>query len=129
MFVPIYKSCMGKKTLIIGASENPQRYAAQAVALLNQAKHPVIALGRKVGEIHGISIQDKVQYFEDLDTVSLYINPEIQEFYYSYILSLNPKRVIFNPGTENIDLAKLLKEYNIAYENSCTLVLLRTEQY
>jgi len=120
---------MGKKTLIIGASENTERYAAKAVQMLTSYNHEVIALGNKEGNIHGVPIESKASYVQDIDTVSLYINETIQRFYYSYVISLNPKRVIFNPGTENSEFARLLRENDISIEIACTLVLLRTGQY
>ncbi len=129
MFVAIYKSSMGKKTLVIGASENTERYAAQAIRMLKDYDHEVVALGRKAGIIHEVSIQTLAHTFENVDTVSLYINPKIQIAYYEYVIALNPERVIFNPGTENAKFAQILKEKNIQSENACTLVLLRTDQY
>jgi len=76
-----------------------------------------------------VEIFDKKQFFENIDTVTLYLNPERQKEYYDYILALNPRRVIFNPGTENIELMSLLKENNINSEVACTLVLLSSNQY
>jgi len=115
--------------MIIGASENPNRYAAQAVKLLKEYEHALIAIGRKNGTIHKVPILGRVQFFEDIDTVSLYINEKIQRMYYFYVISLNPKRVIFNPGSENPEFIALLKEYDIEVSIACTLVLLRTGQY
>jgi len=129
MFVTIYESWMGKKTLVLGASENTQRYAAQAVKLLLEYDHEVVALGRKPGEIYGIPIQGKARAFKDVHTITLYINPKIQQAYFHYLVSLNSNRVIFNPGTENIELINFLKENNIQVEIACTLVMLRTKQY
>lgn len=120
---------MGKKTLVIGASENPQRYAALAINMLKQYDHEIIALGKNTGRIHGIPILAEREDFKDIDTVTLYINPKIQKLYYNYIISLDPNRVIFNPGAENPEFTILLKENNIQTENACTLVLLRTDQY
>ena len=120
---------MKKKTLVIGASENPQRYSFLAVQKLIQHGHPVIALGRKEGTIGNIGIDTEKKQIDDVDTVTLYINPLHQKEYYEYILSLHPKRIIFNPGTENDELFDLAKEQGIIPIEACTLVLLSTGQY
>lgn len=116
-------------TLVIGASENTSRYAAMAIAMLQDYDHPVSAIGRKVGEIYNTKIYTSEKTFEGVHTVTLYINAEIQKAYYDYILDLKPSRVIFNPGAENVEFSKLLKESGIQTLNACTLVLLRTGQY
>ncbi len=118
-----------KKTLVIGVSDNPSRYSYLAVQRLLQYNHPVVALGRKKAEVLGVPVETEKLPFEDVDTVTLYLNPQNQKEYYEYILSLKPKRVIFNPGTENPEFYKLLKENNIGYEVACTLVLLGTNQF
>lgn len=118
-----------KKTLVIGASLNPGRYSNIAINRLVNAGHSVVAVGLKKGEVAGVSIDtDKVAY-EDIDTVTLYLNPKRQQDYYDYIISLNPKRVIFNPGTENSEFYDLLHQNSIETEVACTLVLLGTNQY
>ncbi len=118
-----------KKTLVIGASLNPGRYSNIAINRLVNAGHSVVAVGLKKGEVAGVSIDtDKVAY-EDIDTVTLYLNPKRQQDYYDYIISLNPKRVIFNPGTENPEFYDLLHQNSIETEVACTLVLLGTNQY
>jgi predicted CoA-binding protein len=116
-------------TLVIGASENTSRYAAMAIAMLKDYGHKVHAVGRKEGEIYNTTIHTSEKTFEDVHTVTLYINPEIQKTYYDYILALKPNRVIFNPGAENLEFSRLLKEADIQMLNACTLVLLRTGQY
>ncbi len=118
-----------KKTLIIGASDKPERYAYKALHLLQSKGHKVEAIARRQMRISGVEVQkDKVQ-FEDLHTVTLYLSARFQPEYYDYILQLKPKRVIFNPGTENPELVKILEENNIAYEIACNLVMLHTNQY
>lgn len=117
------------KTLVIGASENPDRYSNKAIHQLVKAGHEVKALGLKKGEVNGIKIETGYPELEGIDTVTLYVGPQNQPVYYDYILSLKPRRVIFNPGTENPDLFQLLKEANIASEIACTLVLLATYSY
>jgi predicted CoA-binding protein len=118
-----------KKTVVLGASENPDRYSYLAVNLLNRHEHPVVAIGRKAGAINGIPIITEHPAEQGVDTVTLYLNPTAQKEYYNYILSLNPKRIIFNPGTENDELAALAGSKGIITMEACTLVLLNTGQY
>jgi uncharacterized protein len=118
-----------KKTIVLGASPNPDRYAYQAVARLTAHGHEAIPLGPRPGEIAGIAIQAGEPAVEEVDTVTLYIGEARQPEYYDYILSLKPRRVIFNPGAENPAFARLLREHNIVPEEACTLVLLATGQY
>ena len=120
---------MNKKTLVLGASLKPNRYSNYAIHRLVNSGHDVVAIGLREGEVNGISIETELLKFEDVNTVTLYLNPKRQEEFYNYILSLNPERVIFNPGTENPELYSILKKNNIAFEESCTLVLLSTNQY
>ena len=117
------------KTLLIGASLNPERYAYQAVHLLVEKNQEVIPFGLKEGSIAGLSIITEKKAFKAIHTVTLYVGPKHQKEYYDYILSLNPQRVIFNPGTENKDFEDTLKRQGIFSERACTLVLLRTNQY
>jgi hypothetical protein len=118
-----------KKTLVIGASLNPERYSNLAVKKLTAHHHTVVALGKRKGNIGDINIETEKKAFENIDTVTLYLNPLHQQEYYDYILSLHPKRIIFNPGTENEELAVLASENNIDVQEACTLVLLSTGQY
>lgn len=118
-----------KKTLVLGASLKPSRYSNLAINRLINNDHPVEAIGLRKGEVAGVSISTEKEEFDSIDTVTLYLNPKRQEEYYNYIVSLKPKRVIFNPGTENPEFYKILKENNIESEVACTLVLLGTNQY
>ncbi len=118
-----------KKTLVLGASLNPSRYSNLAINRLMNHQHTVEAVGLQKGEVADVTISTEKVAFENIDTVTLYLNPKRQKEYYDYIVSLNPKRVIFNPGTENPELYKILKENNIESEVACTLVLLGTNQY
>ena len=118
-----------KKTLVLGASENPARYSNLAINRLKNHQHPVVAIGKKEGVVAGIPISTKKIEAADIDTVTLYLNPALQKEYYDYIISLHPKRIIFNPGTENDELATLAIENNIKPIEACTLVLLSTGQY
>lgn len=118
-----------KKTLVIGASEDPTRYSNKAIYMLRKHNHEVVAIGNRPGKVLDISFGKDQEAFEDVDTVTLYINPTRQPAYYDYILSLNPNRIIFNPGTENVELEKLAEEKGIEAMEACTLVLLTTGQY
>ncbi len=118
-----------KKTLVLGASENPQRYSYLAVQKLLNHQHPVVAVGKKAGMVKGVPISTGKELYTEIDTVTLYLNPANQKQYYDYILSLNPKRIIFNPGTENAELASLARNNSIDTLQACTLVMLSTGQY
>ena len=117
------------KTLVIGASLNPDRYSSKAVLMLSNAGIPVIAFGLKKGSISNVQIDTALKSYKNIHTVTLYLNPKHQETYYDYIIKLKPKRVIFNPGTENPIFYRILRESNVYYEIACTLVLLSTNQY
>lgn len=118
-----------KKTLVLGASDNPSRYSYLAVKRLCNHGYPVVAIGRKHSFIEGIEINTEKIQWDNIDTVTLYLNPTHQSEYYEYILSLQPKRIIFNPGAENDELVQLAGEKNIETLEACTLVLLSTNQY
>ncbi len=118
-----------KKTLVLGASLNPGRYSNLAINRLVNHGHSVEAVGLKKGMVAGVAISTEKDDFENIDTVTLYLNPKRQEEYYDYIISLKPKRVIFNPGTENPEFYEMLHKNNIETEVACTLVLLGTNQY
>ncbi len=118
-----------KKTLVLGASENPARYSNLAIKRLTANNHPVVALGKKKGNINGLEIETEKKTFDNIDTVTLYLNPLHQQEYYDYIFSLRPKRIIFNPGAENEELMELAQQKGIATQEACTLVLLSTGQY
>lgn len=118
-----------KKTLVLGATTKPERYAYLAINKLVENEHPVVAIGQNEGEVAGVKIQTKQIPLKNIDTVTLYLNPIRQRDYYNYIIGLKPKRVIFNPGTENPEFYQLLKANNIKTEVACTLVLLSINQY
>jgi predicted CoA-binding protein len=118
-----------KKTVVLGASSNPARYSFLAVQRLRAHNHPVVAIGRRVGQVSDVHISKEYLSEIGVDTVTLYLNPRNQVEYYDYILSLHPKRIIFNPGTENDDLVRKAKENNIKPVIGCTLVMLSTGQY
>ena len=119
----------GKKTVVLGASQNPSRYSYLAVQELQERDHPVIAIGKRPGKVGAINIEIDHLPVEGVDTVTLYLNPMNQREYYDYILSLSPKRIIFNPGTVNEELMKQAKDNGIEPVVACTLVMLSTGQY
>jgi predicted CoA-binding protein len=118
-----------KKTVVLGASSNPARYSYLAVQRLRAHDHPVLAIGRRLGRVADVDVTNERPEQNDVDTITLYLNPKNQIEYYDYILNLHPKRIIFNPGTENEELIQKAKEKNIQPVIACTLVLLSTGQY
>jgi hypothetical protein len=118
-----------KKTLVIGASENPERYSFKAINALVQHGHEVVALGLRPGNVAGIQFETEKKPFGNIDTVTLYVGPKNQPEYYDYIIALKPRRVIFNPGTENPEFVEKLEAAGIYPEIACTLVLLATGQF
>ncbi len=120
---------MKKKTLVIGASENTARYSNMAVNKLLSKQHEVVAIGKTGGKIQNVEIRKEQVQDDDIDTVTLYVNPTHQQPYYDYILSLKPRRIIFNPGTENDELERLAAQQGIDVLEACTLVMLSTGQY
>lgn len=118
-----------KKTVVLGATTNPEKYAFKAITMLVEKGHTVLAIGSNKGEVAGVSIRTKNIPLANIDTVTLYINPLRQREYYNYIIETKPKRVIFNPGTENPQFYQLLQSNGIKVEVACTLVLLATNQF
>ncbi|TPV34012.1 CoA-binding protein [Paucihalobacter ruber] len=120
---------MSTYTLVMGASTNPARYAYMAIERLVQNDISVKAFGLKKGTVGNVAIDNELVDYPDIDTVTLYLGPSNQPEYYNYIINLKPRRVIFNPGTENPEFYNLLKASGIEVEVACTLVLLGTNQY
>jgi len=120
-----------KKTVIIGASTNPNRYSYEAAGLLKRYGHEFVPIGIKKGEVFGKEILDirTTPSISQVDTVTLYIRPELQTEWEDYILSLHPKRIIFNPGAENPQFGKRLNTLGVEPIEACTLVMLRTNQF
>jgi len=118
-----------KKTLILGATPNESRYANMAAKRLVQHGHPIVNVGLKAGEAAGVAIEKPAAIHTDIDTITLYVGPQHHEGLYDYILKTHPRRIIFNPGTENSVLAGLANKEGIETENACTLVLLSIGQY
>ncbi len=122
-------SIVTKKTLVIGASDKPERYSYLAINRLRSHGHPVIAIGRKAVIVSDVAVTTKKEWHPDMDTVTLYISAAQQKEYYDYLLKLQPKRIIFNPGAENEELAVLAKKNGIQAIDACTLVLLATGRF
>lgn len=118
-----------KKTLVLGATPNPERYAYLATMRLAKYGHEVVPVGIRKGEIEGIQIIEGKPAVDSVDTVTLYVGEARQPEYYDYILSLQPKRIIFNPGTENPELMRLAQEQGIETVEGCTLVMLSIGAY
>ncbi len=118
-----------KKTVVLGASENPARYSFEAVTRLRKYGHEVIAVGRKAAVVAGVQIETVPPAVHAIDTVTLYLNPTAQKPYYDYIVGLKPQRIIFNPGTENDELEAIAQQNGIETIEACTLVMLSTGQY
>jgi predicted CoA-binding protein len=118
-----------KKTLVLGASDNPGRYSFLAINRLRGKGHPVVAIGQRQVMAGDVAIETEKKPFEGVDTVTLYLNSTRQKEYYTYILSLRPKRIIFNPGAENDELFALAQANGIQALEACTLVMLNTDRY
>ncbi len=120
---------MKNKTLVLGASDNPGRYSNMAMQRLQGKGHEVVAVGKTTSSAYGIEIHKGPVQTDEVDTVTLYLNPDHQKAYYDYILSLKPRRIIFNPGTENEELEDMAADKGIQVLEACTLVMLGTGQY
>ena len=120
---------MGKKTVVLGASMNPARYSNMAIKRLTSHQHPVVAIGRRKGAIGDVEIKTDHAAEEDVDTVTLYIGAKNQDSWKEYVYKLNPRRLIFNPGTENADFKKEAEAKGIECVEACTLVLLSIGSY
>jgi predicted CoA-binding protein len=118
-----------KKTLILGATPNTGRYANLAANRLVRSGHTIVNVGIKEGEVAGVPIEKPETIHDDIDTITLYVGPANQQGLYKYILDTNPKRIIFNPGTENSELRRMANDKGIETEYACTLVMLSTGQY
>ncbi len=118
-----------KKTLVIGASTNPSRYSYLAIQSLRKHGHSVVALAKREGHVADVDIQTEFPEEMDIHTVTMYVGSKNQQEYQRLLLDLHPERVIFNPGTENIDLMIALETSGIEVIEGCTLVMLNTGQY
>lgn len=118
-----------KKTLVIGASMKPERYSNKAIHMLREYEHDVVALAKRTGNVNGVPIQTEFPLEENIHTVTMYLGANRQSEYYGDILNVKPQRVIFNPGTENDELKKMLESEGIEAVEGCTLVMLRSNQF
>jgi predicted CoA-binding protein len=118
-----------KKTLVLGATPNEGRYANLAANRLVKSGHTIVNVGIKTGEVAGVPIEKPEIIHTDIDTITLYVGPQHQEELFDYILKTKPKRIIFNPGTENSQLRNMANEQGIETDYACTLVLLSIGQY
>ncbi len=118
-----------KSTLVLGASENPDRYSNMAIKALLEKGHTVFAIGNRAGKVGSVTIANSLLPLDHVDTVTMYLGARNQLPYYEYIQSLKPRRIIFNPGAENDDLAQIAEKNGIDVWEACTLVMLRTGQY
>ncbi|MBS0029340.1 CoA-binding protein [Chitinophaga sp. 22321] len=118
-----------KLTVVLGASPNPERYSNMAVGRLTAKGHPVVAIGKRAAVIGDTPVITEHPALENVDTVTMYLNPVAQKEYYDYILQLQPRRIIFNPGAENEELSSLARQHHIQPVEACTLVLLSTGQF
>jgi predicted CoA-binding protein len=116
-------------TLVLGASENPSRYANRAIHQLSEKGYPVLGVGLREGNVAGVPIQTAIPMDVAVDTVTLYVGPSNLNAWLPDLLAIKPRRVIFNPGTENPQVYPTLKAAGIQYEEACTLVLLRIDAY
>ena len=117
------------RTLILGASFNPDRFSHKALLKLVESGVEVFAIGLKKGSISSVLIRNDLFPIKNIHTITIYLSKKLQKTYYDYVIFLKPKRVLFNPGAENIEFSKILTEKGIYWENACTLVLLSTDQY
>lgn len=117
------------KTVILGATPNPERFAFLAANKLVRLGHEIVNVGIKQGEVAGVGILHGQPEVEGVDTVTLYVGAKHQPAYYDWLIRLKPRRIIFNPGTENPELAMLAREAGIETEVACTLVMLSSDQY
>ena len=118
-----------KKTVVLGATPNPERYAYLATQRLAKYGYEVVPVGIKKGSIGNLEIQQGEPMLEEVDTITLYLGAEHQRPAYDYILSLHPKRIIFNPGAENPELSKMANAQGIETVEGCTLVMLSIGVY
>jgi predicted CoA-binding protein len=117
------------RILVLGASPNPERFSFRAVLSLMQYNYEVVPVGFRNGTINGLQILTNKPQIENVHTILLYMGPQRQKEYYSYIINLQPARIIFNPGTENRELAILCEESGITIVNNCALVMLNSDTF
>jgi len=117
------------KVLVFGASVKVIRYSNIAMKMLKEYQHEIVAIGGRKGEVDGIEILTGHPELEHVDTITLYVGPARQQEHYDYLIGLSPKRIIFNPGTENLEFERMVTQAGIYAQRACTLVLLRTGKF
>ena len=117
------------RTLILGATTNESRYAYLAAERLTNNNHEIVPVGIKTGKVFGKEIINSKEIQSDIHTITLYVGTKNQEEWIDYILETNPKRIIFNPGTENAFMASKAIEKEIETVEGCTLVMLAAGAY
>ncbi|GEP45282.1 CoA-binding protein [Brevifollis gellanilyticus] len=123
-------SSSSERVVIVGASDKPDRYAHKAQLLLSQHGHEVVPVHPRLESIEGVPVvADLTQITGTVDTVTMYVGPAISQGLGDKLVTVKPKRVIFNPGSENAELEDKLSQAGIEVEEACTLVLLRTGQF
>lgn len=120
---------MIKKTLVLGASPNPTRYSYKAVKKLLEYNFEVVAIGLRETTIETVQVHKGMPDFKDIHTITLYMNPVNQEQFLEYLIGLNPRRIIFNPGTFNPKLFRMAKAAGIETQEDCTLIMLEMENF
>lgn len=118
-----------KQTLVLGASPNPLRFSHKAVKSLQRHGFPVVPVGIRTGKIGDIEIIKGMPLQNDIHTITMYVGPARQKEYYSWLLSLKPKRIIFNPGTENEEFMEMAAKKGIDVVEDCTLIMLNSGRY
>ncbi len=118
-----------KKTLVLGASTNPERYSYKCISLLRQKGFETVAVGRKSGKVEDVDILTNQELFPDIDTVNIYLSAKNLQEYEDYLIQLKPNRILFPPGTENPEFEERLNKTTIKYERACPLVMLKTGTY
>ncbi len=118
-----------KKTVVLGATDNPDRFAYRAANSLTRHGHPIVLVGLREGIVAGQPIQKGQPLIADVHTVTMYVGTRNQAPLHDYILSLKPKRIIFNPGTENPELENKARQQGIETVEGCTLVMLSVGEY
>ncbi len=117
------------KTLVLGATDNPDRYSCKAVKALLRNDYEVVPVGLRAGTIKETEILTGMPQVENVDTVLIYMGIKKQKDYYEYIQNLKPRRVVFNPGAENPELQDLLKDQGIEIVKDCALIMINTDAY
>ena len=118
-----------KKTIVLGASPNPERYSFKAIVALRSKGHDVIAVGKRTGVVSDTEIEDGSLLHDNVHTITIYLNATNQLDWYDFIFTNKPKRIIMNPGAENPELEVMASKQGIEVLEACTLVLLATGSY